>query len=74
MESPFATGVYQTVEDEGLKDQIPVRSLSSGRKFFAPKVIKTELFPEFATEPTGSPLAWALEAHLREADAYIGDW
>jgi hypothetical protein len=72
VEAPFAAGIDQAVKDEGLEDQIPVCPLSAGWEFFAPEVIKAGLFPEFATEPAGPPLAGAFEAHFGEADAHIG--
>ncbi len=64
VQTPFAAGVDQTVEDKGLQDLIPAGTLPARRKFFRPECVESELFPEFAAKPTGSPLAGPLQAHF----------
>lgn len=73
VQAPFTAGVDEAVKDEGLEDLIPARALAAGWKFFAPERIKTELLPEFAAKPAGTPLTRTLQTHVGEADPNAGN-
>jgi hypothetical protein len=51
-----------------LQHQIPARSLPAGRQLVAPEDVQSELPPEFAAQPAGSPLPGAAQRHGPEPE------
>ena len=72
VETPLASRGDEPVKGEHLEDFIPACPLSPCGQFSAPKSIQTKLLPQFAAEPTRSPLTRMEQAHARKSDRH--DW
>lgn len=72
MQTPFRTWNDETVKDQSLQHQIPAVAFAARRQGLAPKGIKAKLPPQFAAQPTGTPLMRLAQRHLGEPHARDG--